>query len=256
MLKPGMNSDVSILVEQRTNALVIPNDAVGSTQDLYQAATALGVDQTTLAQVAGPARGRGGRGGGGGADSTSGQYARGGRAGGGRRGARQARAAAPAPNAAAAGAATSVASSAPGRRAARASAPDTSRGINPATGMDTTTMKPLRIVDSLGGEVASVSDTDVVAGGVASSEPHPAVVLVLQNGKWTPRKVMLGIGNYDVTEVLSGLSAGDKVALVSEIRVQASRDSSLNRIQSRGGLPGIGGGGSGGGNRGGGRRGS
>jgi len=92
----------------------------------------------------------------------------------------------------------------------------------------------------------------MVSGGVPGSEPHPAVILVLQNGKWVPRRVVLGIGTYDVTEVISGLQQGDKVALVSEIRVQASRDSSLSRIQSRGGLPGIGGGGArGGGSRGG-----
>lgn len=60
---------------------------------------------------------------------------------------------------------------------------------------------------------------------------------------------MLGIANYDATEVVSGLQEGDRVALVSEIRVQAARDSSLSRMQSRGGLPGIGG------NRGGGGRG-
>jgi HlyD family secretion protein len=189
LLKPGMNSDVSILVEQRADALVIPNDAIGTAQDLMQAAVALGVNTDSVRQLS---------------SST--------RAGGSGRGA----------------------------------------GI----GRGTKRGRGALHVDSAGGAIAGVSDTSTVSGGLAATEPHPAVVLVLQNGKWTPRRVILGIGTYDATEVISGLQAGDKVALVSEIRVQASRDSSLSRIQSRGGLPGIGGGaGRGGGARGGGSRG-
>jgi HlyD family secretion protein len=165
LLKPGMNSDVSILVEQRTNALVVPNDAIGTRQDIAQALVALGGDQSQLAQL-----GSGG--------STRG-----------------------------------VASA------------KTGRGVR---------------TDSAGGAVARGADTGIASLNTAA---HPGLVLVLQSGKWVPRRVMLGIGNYDATEVISGLQEGDRVALVSEIRVQAARDSSLSRIQSRGGLPGIGGGG-------------
>jgi len=193
-----MNSDVSILVEQRANALVIPNDAIGTPQDLMQAAVALGVNTDSVARLT-ATRGGGGFEGSGRAGT--------GRGAGGARGA---------------------------KRGATRTAPSPSH------------------VDSAGGAIAGVSDTNMVSGGVPGSEPHPAVILVLQNGKWVPRRVVLGIGTYDVTEVISGLQQGDKVALVSEIRVQASRDSSLSRIQSRGGLPGIGGGGArGGGSRGG-----
>jgi HlyD family secretion protein len=198
LLKPGMNSDVSVLVEQRTNALVIPNDAVGTIQDVYQAGTALGVDQTALASIAGS----------GGAARTGG-----GRRGGGRgRGSR-----------------------------------DSSANRKQTTSGDTAVRRVARLVDSAGGAIEGVSDTNTVSGGAASEEPHSAVILVIQNGKWVPRRVTLGVGNYDVTEVLSGLSPGDRVALVSEIRIQASRDSSLSRMQSRSGLPGMGGGGSRGG---------
>jgi len=188
LLKPGMNSDVSLLIEQRANALVIPNDAIGTSQDLMQAAVALGVNADSVRQL----------------------------------------------------------SASPGGGAGRAGG---ARGTGRGSKKGATAVH----VDSANGAIAGVSDTTTVTGGAASSEPHPAVVLVLQNGKWTPRRVVLGIGTYDVTEVISGLQPGDKVALVSEIRVQASRDSSLSRIQSRGGLPGIGGGGAGG--RGGGGRG-
>jgi len=191
LLKPGMNTDVSILVEERTNALVIPNDAIGTPQDIAQAVVALGGDQKALTQLGSRGSGRGG---------------------GGR-----------------------------GRRNADTSA---ARRVG-ATKAGTH-------ADSAGGAV-------VASGTPSASTPttsgHPGLVLVAQNGTWEPRRVMLGIGNYDATEVVSGLSEGDRVALVAEIRVQAARDSSLSRIQSRGGLPGIGGGGNrggGGGGRGGG----
>jgi HlyD family secretion protein len=212
-----MNSDVSILVEQRTNALVIPNDAIGTPQDIAQAAVALHIDQTTVQQTLGSVggSGRGGRRGGGRGDTTA-----------------AAKTTTTAPNGAPLGR---------GQRGGGAAAESTT-----ALRVDTMGGRT-RIVDSASGALAGVSDTNVVSGGTSSAEPHPAVVLVLVNGQWTPRRVTLGIGNYDQTEVLSGLQQGDRVALVSEIRVQASRDSSLSRIQSRSGLPGMGGGGTKGG---------
>ena len=195
LLKPGMNTDVSILVEERTNALVIPNDAIGTPQDISQAVVALGGDRNALAQL-----------------STQRGSGRG--AGRSRQGADTSRA-------------PGVASSKTGRR----THPDSAGGA----------------VVSASGTPASGAPKSPSAPGASSAanEPvatRPGLVLVAQNGTWEPRRVMLGIGNYDATEVVSGLQEGDRVALVAEIRVQAARDSSLNRLQSRGGLPGIGGG--------------
>ncbi|MEO7085788.1 MAG: hypothetical protein ABI085_15930 [Gemmatimonadaceae bacterium] len=58
-----------------------------------------------------------------------------------------------------------------------------------------------------------------------------------------------------MTSVVSGLAPGERVALLSDVRVQASRDTTLQRIQSRSGLNSLTGGGrsGNGGNRGGGR---
>jgi HlyD family secretion protein len=79
---------------------------------------------------------------------------------------------------------------------------------------------------------------------------------------------MLCVGNYDVTQVLSGLQEGDRVALINAAMLQQARTAMQQRIQSRMGLPGVnqsganrgsgaggsgrgaGGGGSGGGRRG------
>jgi hypothetical protein len=68
------------------------------------------------------------------------------------------------------------------------------------------------------------------------------------------RVVTLGTGNYEVTQVLGGLKPGERVALLSDVRMAASRDTTLQRLQGRSGITGITGGGGGGGG-GGGRRG-
>jgi HlyD family secretion protein len=170
LLKPGMNSDLSLLVAQRENALVVPNDALATPTDIALAVTALGVDANAARQTTSAVSRRG----------------------------------------------------APRRGGAN--------GVDSANGL--VTGEP---------DSETVMDSETVTDGPVSAEPHPGIVLVLENGRWAPRRVMLGIGNYDGTEVLSGLAEGDRVALISELRVQAQRDSSLARIQNRGGLPGIGG---------------
>jgi HlyD family secretion protein len=180
LLKPGMNSDVTVMVQNRANALVIPNDAIGSPEDLMLAATALGVDRGAIEQAGRP-RSR-----------TSSQWHE----------------SAERPSTEQMRSRRSRADSAVNRRRALAAASDTDQ--------------------------SSGSDDDVTA-------PHPAVVLALADGKWTPRRVLLGVGNYDDTEVLSGLREGERVALVAEVRVQAARDSNLTRMQNRAGLPGMGG---------------
>jgi HlyD family secretion protein len=82
---------------------------------------------------------------------------------------------------------------------------------------------------------------------------HRGVVFVEDTAakSFEPRMVMLGGGNYDMTSVISGLRPGERVALLSDVRVQASRDSTLQRIQGRSGIGAM----TSGGGRGGGRRG-
>jgi HlyD family secretion protein len=67
-LMPGMNSDVSILVDQRDAVLAVPIDAVRTTRDAAQAATALGVDPQRVRDAVQTARG--GRGAGAGGDAA------------------------------------------------------------------------------------------------------------------------------------------------------------------------------------------
>ena len=66
-LMPGMNTDVSILVEHADNVLAIPNDAVRSMRDAATAATALGLDPAKVRESLASQRGGAGAGGRGGA---------------------------------------------------------------------------------------------------------------------------------------------------------------------------------------------
>jgi HlyD family secretion protein len=85
------------------------------------------------------------------------------------------------------------------------------------------------------------------------------------NKKFEPRVLQLGQGNFDYTEVMSGLKEGDRVVLISALQMQANRQAQNDRTRQNMGVPGLnpnagpggggrgpgGGGGGGGGARGG-----
>ena len=79
LLKPGMNGEVSILIDRRENVLAVPNDAVRNPREAMQAATALGLDPRTVQQqmqaqfAGGPGGPPGGNGGNGGAPAVRSQ---------------------------------------------------------------------------------------------------------------------------------------------------------------------------------------
>jgi HlyD family secretion protein len=71
------------------------------------------------------------------------------------------------------------------------------------------------------------------------ARPRPGLVFVADSTSFTPRFVTLGVGNYDVTQVLSGLREGERVALISGAMLQQARAERQERIRSRVGLPGV-----------------
>lgn len=77
-----------------------------------------------------------------------------------------------------------------------------------------------------------------------------------QEGGPQPRRVLLGLSDWENSEVISGLEAGEKVLLVSVAQLQQQQQQSLERMRQRTGgvIPGAGGGARGGGGGGGGRR--
>jgi HlyD family secretion protein len=228
-LMPGMNTDVSILVEQQDNVLAVPNDAVRSTADAATAAQALGLDpQKVRASLASQ---RGGSSGGSVSSSPAVSVTQ--------------------PQC---DSVQNVLSAHPGSRAAlvklrqqlrtdsahadklRASMKATTDSMHLDPAVLRACMQLLR--SSAGGSALAIGNGDETPAP-GNTKPHAGLVFIAANGTFEPRLTMLGVGNYDVTQVLSGLNEGDNVALINAAMLQQARTKMQQRIQSRMGLPGV-----------------
>jgi HlyD family secretion protein len=69
--------------------------------------------------------------------------------------------------------------------------------------------------------------------GSGSSDVRPGIVFVHGANGIEPRSVMLGVNDWDHTEVLRGLEAGEHVVLISVARLQAQQQEMLNRMRQR-----------------------
>lgn len=215
LLKSGMNAEVEILIDEATGVILVPNNTVVTMQDVMPAAMALGLDVEALDM--GAFR----RGGAGGA------AARGGAAG-----------AAPPAAAADSGAADSGAAPAGGARldslrarvqrgeisrdslrtimaAARTRAGGAAAGAPAAGGMPGGTM-------------------GLRAGGSTRGAPRPAVVFIVgPDGSPEPRMVQIGLNDWDNTQIVSGLEAGESIAVIGAAQLQAQQAEMLERMRSR-----------------------
>jgi HlyD family secretion protein len=92
--------------------------------------------------------------------------------------------------------------------------------------------------------------------GMGGRSIRPGLVFVKKGTTWEPRPVMLGAGNFDYTEVVTGIEDGEEVALLASLAMQAQRQQQSERFRSMtgGGVPGMGGAPAGGGAGGGGGR--
>jgi HlyD family secretion protein len=88
------------------------------------------------------------------------------------------------------------------------------------------------------------------AGTVPPRETRSAAVFVMSGDSVPePRLVQLGLGDWDNTQVVSGLEAGEMLVIVGVAQLQAQQQEFLERMRSRmggnpfgGGTPGRGGG--------------
>ncbi len=229
LLLPGMNGDVTILVNRADNVLLIPNNALVQMKDVGPAAMALGVDPDSLrGMMRGAFRGRGERGGtggnGGNRVAMAGRTQQGGAA---QRGSGRSEAQG--------GARSGEARN--GERSFGAGLPDSVR-----TELDTLRAKVAR------GEISRDSMRAVfmkMRGGAAgegegatnvAGEEGPgrsAVVFVVKGGKAMPRVVHVGLNDWDSTQIVSGVDAGDSVAVVGAAQLQAQQQAFQNRIRNR-----------------------
>jgi HlyD family secretion protein len=188
LLKPGMNSEVSVSIAHRANVLTVPNEAVASVRDAASAGAALGLDEDDLrekmAQMR-PARsgGPGGRQGGGpsGGGSWKGR-SQGGLSGGGRSG-----------------------------------------GFG-------------------GGQGGGWTGRAGQGGSGASGDVHPGVVFVKGAKGPEPKFVLLGLSDWDYTEVIRGLEPNADVYLISVARLKQQQTEFTDRMRQRAGGGMLGGG--------------
>jgi hypothetical protein len=75
------------------------------------------------------------------------------------------------------------------------------------------------------------------ASGPARAAKGAVVFVVGEGGTLEPRMVMIGLTDWDRTEVVGGLDEGDRVALIGLAQLQAQREEFLERMRSRGSNP-------------------
>lgn len=254
LLRPGMNAEVEIELAQAIGVLLIPNNAVVTPQDAQPAAMVLGLDPEALdigSLFAGV--GRGGRGGGARRQGQGGgqDAAAGGRP--------------PVPQSEGQdGSATPQ-----GREAEAGGGPgnqpgglafDSVRALVASGEISQDSARALfggrgrgrgdRGGGGFGGQAGGLAGGAQPSGedeAARQRETRPAVVFVMdEDGTIAPKAVMIGLNDWDFTEVVSGLEEGDLIAIVGAAQLRAQQDEFLNRIRSNRSNP-FGGGSPGGG---------
>ncbi|MDF1505452.1 efflux RND transporter periplasmic adaptor subunit, partial [Roseisolibacter sp. H3M3-2] len=274
-LMPGMNSDVSILVDERDGVLAVPVDAVRPMREAATAAAALGIDPAKVQALM--QQGRGGRGGaagdtpttnavnatgapqGGSGNGGSGNGA--GRGNGGGMGGGMGNM--PDVSPALCDSVTKKLAAKPGVRdrigalrqqmqdgGAGPEAREQMRALYDSAGVDPRQARACQMQGEQGARGQRAGGAGSGNGGAGrfadmgrGARTRRGLVFVKSGETFEPRLVTLGLGNFDVTEVLSGLQEGENVALVSAAVLQQSRTEFQERLRSRSGLPGTGGGG-------------
>lgn len=272
LLKPGMNAEVEILVAERPNALLIPNNALVQFQEMAPAAMVLGMDPDaiemdrsvfadlraslpgssgppggfTAAPGGAPGRMMAGRGPMGGMDGNArlqelreqlanGEISR-----------EQMREQMMQARAGNGGSPQAAANGAPGTGSGRpAAGVDGSdedgvvgragRGAGNGAGMMGMGRRAGQdVMDAMG----------AAAGGFAGRRepegaPRPAITFVVSaDGIIEPRPILIGVNDWDNTEVLAGLEEGEEVALIGAAQLQAQQQEFIDRMRERmGGSP-------------------
>ena len=218
LLKPGMNAEVEILIDQATDVLLVPNTAIVQMQDVGPAAMALGLDVESIDLM---------------------EFMRAGRGNGGRP-----------PGADVSGDVSPAAASPEGRQA-----PEGSEGE--AGGDIRSRMQQLRaqveageisqdsmrsVLQSLreqGGGSFGGGGPTMADGEAPARETRPAVVFVMgADSVPEPRMIRVGLNDWDNTQVASGLQGDEILVVVGAAQLQAQQQEWLNNIRNRmGGSP-------------------
>ena len=232
LLKPGMNAEVVIQIDEARGVLLVPNNAVVQAQNVGPAALALGLDLESIDleqfMTAGGARIAAA---GGGAGSQRSAGAEGGQGRGG---------------AAAGTGGRGFTGQLSGEALERMQA---LRAQVESGAISQDSMRAA--MQALGGRVSGSGAAD---GGEDSTarETRPAAVFVVRpDDTIEPRLVQMGIGDWDNTEIVSGVEEGDVLVIVGPAQLQAQQEAFLEQMRGRmGGANPFGGSVPGGGGRG------
>ena len=195
LLRPGMNTEVEIQTGEANGVLLIPNNAVVMPQDAEPAAMALGLDPE-IVDMESMMSGMGSMFASGGMGNM---FAGGGRGGG---------------QGPASGGQRERGSNARGDAESRGARPNGDRGGRGGGGF----------------AMGQFGQGGHVAGAVRTE--RAVVFVVAEDGAVEPRMVMIGLTDWDRTQVVSGLDEGDYVALIGVARLQAEREEFMERMRS------------------------
>lgn len=203
LLKPGMNSEVEIEITRRENVVAVPSAAVALMDNAAEVALALGLDDPSLGGARGGRRGPGG----GTAAAETG--------------------AAPAEQA--------VALADNGAAAAVDHANDNGAGSGDGASADDGT----RPADN-GGSTMSHADMSGADPTAVPARRAAGMVFVAGPNGPEPRRVVLGMSDWEYTEIVDGLEPGEQVYIVSVALLQQQQREFTERVSERAGgvLPG------------------
>ena len=216
LLKPGMNTEVEIEVAHKTDATVVPNDAVVAMRDANTAATALGMSESQMKDAMEKMR--------------SARFA----SAAGAQGATTSTKASGQPDSA-----NKAQGAAPQMSAECSALRDKARsgGFEKLSDEDRTKMRScfqgMRRGDGQGGGNRGGFGGGGMGGGRRRGNTRPGIVFVPGANGPEPRMVMLGVNDWDYTEVVSGLKEGEKVFLMTAARLQQQQTDMANRMRER-----------------------
>ena len=236
LLKPGMNAEVEVLVDERQQTLTVPNSGVVQPFQVAPAAEVLGLDPQTASvdngawgELMAQAASRAGV-------ETSGRRGFGGAAmGGGSAAAEMAgireRIQSGEITADSARALAAAMRAAGDRAPAGDGAPAGEARSNggPGAAGERGQWMAMRGNRGAGGRMMGA-----MGGSTGDPALSPAVVFVVDEiGNLTVRPVVMGISDYDYAEILAGLEEGEQIALIGAAQLQAQQQERMERMRGR-----------------------
>jgi len=215
LLNPGMNAEVQIEVARRENVVTVPNAAIVSPRDLMTAGSVLGLSEEDIRAAM-----RGGMGAPAGDDApAAGEAGPGG----------------PAPATAVAASGGASADCAALRERIRTG------GFEGLTDAERARLRECRGAGGPGGPGGGRGG--MRPGGFPGGErvaqdgsrARPGFVFVATPKGPQPRRVMIGLNDWDHTEVISGLEPGEQVVMLSVARLQQQQQQFADQMRQRAG---------------------